>query len=375
MITAMCLPWPMDASVVFFAVCARCDLVLLWTQLAELERSRQRRAREQKILDDQRMSDYNDPAFRLFNDRYVRLNMLGKGGFSEVWKAFDLEELRYVAVKIHRLRREWPEQWRRNYTKHAEREYNIHRSLQHPNVIPLHAVFSIDDYSFCTVLELCGGCDLDMYLKLHHTVPEDEARVIIAQVLSGLLYLHNQERRIIHYDLKPGNILYDQGSALDSRLAPDSIHVLTLSHCGLCHATLSLLRVIHSITKTSEVGRFRPVEADAEPTGRQYRTDFPRRGDSLVSSAGVFCIRSSLHFTQGQRCSAAAPLFLPSMRFNSLLIHATTRSRLHGMDIIRWISGPQESSCISCCSGRSPSVTDCPRMLSCTGARSRTLAL
>ena len=46
-----------------------------------------------------------------------------------------------------------------------------------------------------------------MYLKLQNSIPEKEARCFIAQVLSGLQYLNGQEKPIIHYDLKPGNLL------------------------------------------------------------------------------------------------------------------------------------------------------------------------
>ena len=37
------------------------------------------------------------------NSRYVLLSMLGRGGFSEVWKALDLVELREVAVKVSEI--------------------------------------------------------------------------------------------------------------------------------------------------------------------------------------------------------------------------------------------------------------------------------
>ena len=35
---------------------------------------------------------------------------------------------------------------------------------------------------------------------------------------SGLKYLNEQKQRIIHYDLKPGNILFHKGSAVQSRI-------------------------------------------------------------------------------------------------------------------------------------------------------------
>lgn len=68
------------------------------------------------------------------------------------------------------------------YFRHALREYNIHKALDHPRVVKLYDVFEIDANSFCTVLEYCDGHDLDFYLKQHKTIPEKEARAIIMQV-------------------------------------------------------------------------------------------------------------------------------------------------------------------------------------------------
>ena len=53
----------------------------------------------------------------LLHKRYLLLNMLGKGGFSEVYKAFDLKEMREVACKIHQLGSEWKEDKKANYIK------------------------------------------------------------------------------------------------------------------------------------------------------------------------------------------------------------------------------------------------------------------
>lgn len=49
--------------------------------------------------------------------------------------------------------------------RHALREYNIHKALDHPRIVKLYDVFEIDGNSFCTVLEYCNGHDLDFYLK------------------------------------------------------------------------------------------------------------------------------------------------------------------------------------------------------------------
>merc|ERR1719149_106437 len=98
-------------------------------------------------------SRFNNNA--VLHERYVMLNMLGKGGFSEVYRAFDLIGLRYVACKIHQLNQTWSDERKRNYTRHATREYDIHRTLDHPRITRLFDVFAIDLNSFCTVIEFC----------------------------------------------------------------------------------------------------------------------------------------------------------------------------------------------------------------------------
>lgn len=50
-----------------------------------------------------------------------------------------------------------------------------------------------------------------MYLKEHGYLSEKEAKLIIYQILSGLKYLNEREERIIHFDLKPQNILFHKG--------------------------------------------------------------------------------------------------------------------------------------------------------------------
>ncbi|TNN54019.1 Serine/threonine-protein kinase tousled-like 1 [Liparis tanakae] len=96
---------------------------------------------------------------------------------------------------------------------HACREYRIHKQLDHPRIVKLYDYFSLDTDTFCTVLEFCEGNDLDFYLKQNKLMSEKEARSIVMQIVSALRYLNEIKPPIIHYDLKPGNILLVDGTA------------------------------------------------------------------------------------------------------------------------------------------------------------------
>ncbi|XP_078079822.1 serine/threonine-protein kinase tousled-like 2 isoform X3 [Mustelus asterias] len=180
-------------------------------ELERLERVRNLHIRELKRIHNEDNSQFKDHP--TLNDRYLLLHLLGRGGFSEVYKAFDLQEQRYVAVKIHQLNKTWREEKKENYHKHACREYRIHKELDHPRIVRLYDYFSLDTDSFCTVLEYCEGNDLDFYLKQHKLMSEKEGRSIIMQVVNALKYLNEIKPPIIHYDLKPGNILLVNGTA------------------------------------------------------------------------------------------------------------------------------------------------------------------
>eukprot|EP00903_Cladosiphon_okamuranus_P007033 g6838.t1 len=149
--------------------------------------------------------------------RYVLLNLLGKGGFSEVWRAFDLVLAEEVAVKVHQLLNNWNEQQKANFIRHVTREYEIHQQMRHPRIVNLTDVFEICCDSFATVLDYCRGTDLECLLRERKQLPERDARAVVLQVARGLQYLNtaqgegeNRRGAIIHYDLKPGNILLDE---------------------------------------------------------------------------------------------------------------------------------------------------------------------
>ncbi|KAF0992211.1 hypothetical protein HZS_2886 [Henneguya salminicola] len=173
----------------------------------KLERERDVHIKSLKCISMEEASRFNDN--RTMNNRYLLLELIGKGGFSE---AFDLNEFKYVASKIHQLNSDWRDEKKANYIKHAVREYNIHKTLDHPNIVKLLDVFEIDNDSFATIMEYCDGNDLDSLLKQSKYIPEREARFIIVQIVLALRYLNERRPPVIHYDLKPGNILLLSGA-------------------------------------------------------------------------------------------------------------------------------------------------------------------
>lgn len=63
-----------------------------------------------------------------------------------------------------------------------------------------------------STMQICPGQDLNEYLKENQHLSEKQAKEIIKQILEALIYLDSLEKKVIHYDLKPHNILYFNGN-------------------------------------------------------------------------------------------------------------------------------------------------------------------
>jgi serine/threonine protein kinase len=75
---------------------------------------------------------------------------------------------------------------------------------------------------------------------LEQVLPEKEARVITAQVVQGLAYLNEAPRHIIHYDLKPANILFDTFGQAKITVRPTS-RLRPL--CSFCPAHMEVVAI------------------------------------------------------------------------------------------------------------------------------------
>lgn len=163
-----------------------------------------------KLVEEHKSSRFND--HRVLSNRYLLLNLIGKGGFSPVFEAFDLHRLIRVACKIHQPDPSWPVQRKRSYVHHATRECRIQTQIKHPLVVRLYDVFPIgSEDTFCTILEYCNDGDLGERLRGQRRLSEKETRCIIMQVVNAISHLSQLAQPVIHYDLKPSNILFHDG--------------------------------------------------------------------------------------------------------------------------------------------------------------------
>ena len=144
------------------------------------------------------------------NERYQILELIGKGGYSEVYKAYDTYDHKFIACKLIQLNENWPQEIKQSYIKHTIRENLILQNLNHKRIVKLYDTLEINDNSFCNILEYCSGPDLSLYIRKNGgSISEQIAKIIITQILQALMYLNNLTKKIIHYDLKPENILFD----------------------------------------------------------------------------------------------------------------------------------------------------------------------
>ena len=170
--------------------------------------------RERRINDQancffaKRQPETDFPAWPILAHRYQVLSLVGRGGFSEVYKAYDLESLQTVVIKLHQMSPKWDTAMRENYLKHTNRENEVYKHLNHPHIVKYFDTIDVDSLSFGTVLEYCDGPDLDYQLKRNGVFNEKAAKHIIKQIIAAVRYLNEQSPKIIHYDLKPQNILF-----------------------------------------------------------------------------------------------------------------------------------------------------------------------
>ncbi len=141
---------------------------------------------------------------RILMNRYRLDHLIAEGGFAQVWRAYDKELQRIVAVKI-------PKPSRLESTDSFLAEARRVARLKHPGIVPVHDV-GVENGTCFIVSEFVEGGSLGDQLARFSPTPEQVVRWI-AEIADALEYAHLHG--IIHRDIKPANILIDHhGRAL-----------------------------------------------------------------------------------------------------------------------------------------------------------------
>nr|AFZ78861.1 serine/threonine protein kinase [Coptotermes formosanus] len=129
---------------------------------------------------------------------------LGCASLSTLMKAFDTVEKRDVCLEVVSL------DHYEDYQEYFDNEVAILKKLKHQNVIGFYGSFSTNE-RFYIALEFVKGGDLESYLRnVMPPLPEATVLSFFSQMISFLKYLH--QLKVIHRDLKPGNILLAEGN-------------------------------------------------------------------------------------------------------------------------------------------------------------------
>ena len=135
--------------------------------------------------------------------RYAIERELGEGGMATVYLAKDLKHNRNVAVKVLK-----PELAAVVGAERFLAEIKTTANLQHPHILPLFDSGEADGFLFY-VMPYVEGETLRDRIDREKQLPVEEAVALASKVAGALQHAH--EHGVIHRDIKPGNILLQDG--------------------------------------------------------------------------------------------------------------------------------------------------------------------
>lgn len=133
--------------------------------------------------------------------------MLGSGAFGEVRVCVHRDSGAQRAVKV--LRKSHMDE---DEKKMLFNEINNLKDLDHPNILKMFEFFE-DEKRYYIVTDICKGGELFDEIVARGKFTENDAAVLMKQVLSCINYCHSN--KIVHRDLKPENILLEQNKEFD----------------------------------------------------------------------------------------------------------------------------------------------------------------
>lgn len=147
------------------------------------------------------MAQINDGSY--IDGTYLVKGVLGSGGSSTVYAAFDRDLNRELAIKVLHFAGNDDAALAR-----IKREARILNQLSHKNIVKVFRIGFIDECSPYIVMERVCGRSLRQVLDQEKNFSCDRAIAIALQISSAMAYAHSMN--VIHRDLKPENVVFDE---------------------------------------------------------------------------------------------------------------------------------------------------------------------
>lgn len=146
--------------------------------------------------------DLPDPLLgKTLNRRYCIEALIAEGGFGRVYRAFDPDLQRHVALKVPKLSRTASAEHSNQLLEEARRV----AKLRHPGIVSVHDVGRDEGLVFI-ITDLIDGQSLAELIDGKRLDPLESAR-IVADIADALQFAH--DLGFVHRDIKPANILID----------------------------------------------------------------------------------------------------------------------------------------------------------------------
>lgn len=148
----------------------------------------------------------------ILDKRYRLLKLLGRGGYGDVYKAFDELLQREVAVKIISARHSASSGMDISaQISQLKREARATAHIDHRNIVATYAIGSDPNGSVYLVMEYIDGKSLSHILSDEGPLPLEQACELFVQIASAVCVLH--ENGVMHRDLTPRNVIVERGDS------------------------------------------------------------------------------------------------------------------------------------------------------------------
>jgi serine/threonine protein kinase len=125
--------------------------------------------------------------------------LIGRGGMAAVYRGHDVALDRDVAIKV--LARRYC--INAELVERFEREAKRTAQLEHPNIVPVHAVGRHQGRPYM-VMSLIEGETLSSHIRISGALPPEEVLRLMRQFCAGIAFIH--AKNLVHRDIKPSNL-------------------------------------------------------------------------------------------------------------------------------------------------------------------------